>query len=396
MVMSRGRGASPVRTPLLIREYLGGVVVFPLDEPGDQVTRGVEGDYISRIHQQVKARIQNIDPLYQYPRSHSFKSLVNGLLRLGLLEKTGRQEDPQDRGAGVVGVGRGFNPRTWVRLTEGSAVRPEWGDPVGFLALIYSNVRPVGGVLPTRAAAPAVRPPRRRAPGAPEQETVNALNTRRVGLISLAQAAQTSTQLQTFQDLADAFSEFLQDVAAVFPARQFPDALEALGLLRSCLTILERVMLAGEAQVLALSNCQASSRLAGQAITTPLSGGEAPTAPARELPEVPSIPLPTRFTTRSLPRLKEHVEDLDTLARDFDWPEERFPALAAEVLRLAESGRSWLEAAQDARGAEEDRDSPRESTLERLETRSGALEEYVEALDGEDIDAAVQALEGIE
>lgn len=400
--MKGGRATSSVRTPLLVREYLAGNVAYPLDEPGDEVTRAVEGDYLARIHQQVKARIQNIDPLYQWPRAHSFRTLVSMLLRLGLVERTGRQEDPEERGAGAVGVAGGFNQRTWVRLTEGSAVRPEWGDPVGFIARIYPGIRPVGGVLPTRTATPAVRPPRQRAPGAPDPETVSELNTRRLSLISTARAAQDSFYIEVFQELANEYSDFLQDVAAVFPARQFPDALNALDLLRNCITIVERAGVATlgpltGAQVLAFSNCQASARLAGESIVTALAGGEAPAPGARrELPEVPSIPLPTRFTTRSLPRLTNHVGNLDTLAQEFDWPELRFPALAAEVQRLLTSARDWLAEAEGALKTEEGKASPRESRLEPLEARAGSLGEYVQALDDEDITAALESLEGIE
>jgi hypothetical protein len=98
MTMSRGRGASAVRTPSLIRDYLLGEVAFPDDQPGDAGARALEGDYIARIHQRIKLRIREIDPGYQYPRKHSFLSLVNALMRLGLVERTGRREEPEERG----------------------------------------------------------------------------------------------------------------------------------------------------------------------------------------------------------------------------------------------------------------------------------------------------------
>ena len=85
MVMGRGRAAysGPLRTPLLIRQYLAGHLEFPLDEPRDQATRTAEGDYVPRMHRCIKLRIRGIDPSYQYLRKHSFLSLVNGLSRLG-------------------------------------------------------------------------------------------------------------------------------------------------------------------------------------------------------------------------------------------------------------------------------------------------------------------------
>ncbi len=115
----RGRGNARVRTPLLILAYLGGIEDFPGDEPGEARLRASEGDYMARMHRRIKDRIKQIQIGYQYLRRGSFTTLVNHLKKLRLVEETERQEDPQERGAGVLGVPGGFMPRTWVRLTPG-------------------------------------------------------------------------------------------------------------------------------------------------------------------------------------------------------------------------------------------------------------------------------------
>ena len=74
--MPKGRGASLVRTPSLIREYLGGTVEFPEDRPEEMAARLTEGDYSSRMNQRIKLGIREISPRYQDPRKHSFLSLV--------------------------------------------------------------------------------------------------------------------------------------------------------------------------------------------------------------------------------------------------------------------------------------------------------------------------------
>jgi hypothetical protein len=396
MTTRRGRGNSAVRTPSLIRDYLKGEVAFPQDEPGDTAARAVEGDFIARMHQRIKLRIRALDPDYQYPRKHSFLSLVNALLRLGLVERTGRREDPEERGAGQVGVAGGFEQRTWVRLTTGSAQRVEWADPMGYLALIYPSVRPARGALPTTVTLPTLRRGFRRGrPGAPSQEAVDALNVRRLGLIDAASAAESSEDLQAFQDLANDLSDLLRDVGQVFPTPQFRDATEALALLRNCITLLENAIISGRGLAVALGNCQASARLAGEGLSTPLLGGEEPEPvrrAIREPPEVPSITLPAEFTTGAVPRLTDDLTELVEMAREFDWPDERFPALAAEVQRLLERGQDWLDAAQDALNTEEAKEPPSQARLQALKMRVELLQQYVDALDDQDLEGAMASL----
>ena len=85
-----------VRSPLLILEHVSGREVFPNDPPEQRAARPTEGDYISRMHRRVKAKYRELAPNYQWPRSHSFKSLVLMLERLGLVERTGVTEPSQE------------------------------------------------------------------------------------------------------------------------------------------------------------------------------------------------------------------------------------------------------------------------------------------------------------
>jgi len=112
MVTPVGRAVSPIRVPQLLRDYLAGTVMGPEDSQEEAALRPQQGDYIAHIHQRVKVRIKELEEAwqirYQYPRSHSFASLVANLLLLGLLERTGEREEPEERGAGVVGTAGGF------------------------------------------------------------------------------------------------------------------------------------------------------------------------------------------------------------------------------------------------------------------------------------------------
>jgi hypothetical protein len=112
----------------------------------------------------------------------------------------------------------------------------------------------------------------------------------------------------------------------------------------------------------------------------------------RELPEVPSITLPEEFMARSLPRLTDHLKELVEMAREFDWPDERFLALAAEVQRLLESGQDWLDAAQDALNTEEAKEPPGQARLQALKRRVELLQQYVDALDDQDLEGAMASL----
>jgi hypothetical protein len=48
-----------------------------------------------------------VAPGCQYPRRHSFATLINNLILLGLLERTGQTEKPEEAG-GETGIGQGY------------------------------------------------------------------------------------------------------------------------------------------------------------------------------------------------------------------------------------------------------------------------------------------------
>ena len=124
-----------IRTPQLVRSYLlGEATGFPGDTDEERSARKEQGDYIARMHQRVKGYIRETRPRYQYPRRHSFQALVSNIMRVGLLEETvvpeAGAEQPEYRGAGVLGTEKGFNVRTWVRVVPGKENDPLWNFPV--------------------------------------------------------------------------------------------------------------------------------------------------------------------------------------------------------------------------------------------------------------------------
>jgi hypothetical protein len=157
-----GRGVSPIRTPILIRDYLAGQGAFSDDPPADLAQRLVQGAYVAQIHQRVKQYIKllskELDRQYQWPRRHSFHASITHLLMLGLLVETGRRAEPEQRGARL-GTARGFSERVWVRLAPDAFTRPEWADPLGYLIILkqsqdpssYQDIRPAGWVLAVEA-----------------------------------------------------------------------------------------------------------------------------------------------------------------------------------------------------------------------------------------------------
>jgi hypothetical protein len=107
---------------------------------------------------------------------------------------------------------------------------------------------------------------------------------------------------------------------------------------------------------------------------------------------VPSISLPSRFSTRSIPRIVAHLEALGELAEDADWPDQDWPELEAEVARVAEAAGGWRDAAQEALDNEEARAAPREDRVDALGERVEELEAVVAALENQDLAEATLAL----
>lgn len=123
-LVGRGSPGSPsrpaVRTPRLVLEHLLSV--------------GYTGDYEASIHHAVKAKIREARPGYQWPRSHSFRTLLRHLRTLGLIEPTGaREQSPVPHMDPAIG----FEPRDYVRLTPGSESRWEWEDPIGAIQELH-------------------------------------------------------------------------------------------------------------------------------------------------------------------------------------------------------------------------------------------------------------------
>ena len=271
----------------MIRAYLSGQPLRDRDSQGVSIDPS-EGDYLAHIHQLVKSDIKFLDAErrqrrrrlrpYQCPRHHSFVTLINHLIKLGLLEKTGRSEEPEERGTGQLGSARGFQQRAWVRLVPGAENRPEWNDPIGYIAQIYPNIRP--GIRPPvpgpppEIAAPRRRPPRRRrptVPPVPPTAVVAQLEDRRQTLVRrLRSASQTGTTVAAFQALERATTTFLGAINEQYTRSPFPDAPEGLALLRSCIGILRTERELTQRRVQAIGNCRASSRVLAEALTSPL------------------------------------------------------------------------------------------------------------------------------
>ena len=112
---------------------------------------------------------------------------------------------------------------------------------------------------------------------------------------------------------------------------------------------------------------------------------EEPMAPPLP-PTVPTITLPERFSVSTIPRLTRHLEQLEVL--------EESAALEEELDRLATVVEGWNQAAQDALDTESEKDSPREDRIDALEDRVEHLANLLDALEGHDVEEAVNALSG--
>lgn len=428
MPQPKGRNRSTVRTPLWVRDYLGGrsSTLAPTLADSTPVEPAV-GDYVSRMHQRLKAYIRSVvlEPghptgTYQYPRRHSFGSLVSNLMTLGLLERTGETQEPEERGAGL-GSPRGFALRTWVRLTPGSEDRDEWADPIGYLAKVYPGLRPEGRSLPV-LAPPAPARLRRRAPAVPREppsepapelsgieRQVAFLDQRRETVRShLLTAAVQANRAETFRALAAEASDFLDEVAAIYPAEQFPTARADLDLLKNCVVLLEQEHELTQLRVRRLENCRNSARLVAGGLASRLQPPEAPVLappPTRrrrsrvalptEAPagEVPTISLPENWTSRSADRIIRHLGELAQLDASL---------IADEVKRLKDAAEAWRAAAATAQTEEEEKDNPDEDRIDRLTDQQEFLEQLRDALDpgevepGEtlDLEQAIDILRG--
>lgn len=382
----RGRGASQIRTPRLIRDYLSGLGVFPEDTPEERADRPTEGDYIARMHRRIKLFIRAANPDYQYPRHSSFVGLVNNLIRLGLLEETGVREDPTERGAGVIGTAGGFKQRVFVRLTPGSVDRREWSDPIGFIALIYSNVRPAARPLPAAAPPVVIAEPSEIPAVPPTLTALQALDQRRQAIVAEAtNLANTGNAVSQFQTLLRRATLFVNEATQAVPPRPFPAAAEALTLLQSCVQLLDLERELSPRRVTAVTNCQASSRLLAQALGISLSVGRITPPGAAPAADIPEFELPDSPTRRNAALLLRRLQLLEQLGSDRG-------DVRGELNALAEDLEGWVDQINDALGVETARPSPRPARLAVLQRIVVALEEVGSSLGVNEIPEAIEGL----
>jgi len=193
--------------------------------------------------------------------------------------------------------------------------------------------------------------------------------------------SESGTRVEAFQALERAATEFLRDTSKKYTRSPFPDALEGLTLVRSCIELLESERELSQRRVQAVRNCRNSARVLAEAFTSPLTPAveTEPLAAA-----VPQLELPGRFSTRSVPRLTRHLEQLAQLD----------PETVQEAIgRVEEMISDWHAAAQDALSAEEDKDSPNDERLERLEERVEMLDALETVLGDLDLEEAIRVLQ---
>jgi len=133
--MAKGRSFSAIRTPALIKAYLGGEA-FPGAGEEQEVIEPGRGDYMVSIHRRLKRRIKELNPSYHWPRYHSLVTLMRHLMKLRLVEQTGQtetsdilvlQDDPDAgtaQGDPRLDPARGFPQCHYYRLAPGAEADP--------------------------------------------------------------------------------------------------------------------------------------------------------------------------------------------------------------------------------------------------------------------------------
>ncbi len=288
-----GRNRSAVRTPQLVRDYLTGAREFPGDTSEERAARPVTGDYISRMHARIKRHIREIKPAYQWPRGHSFRSLIRNLRTLGLVETTGAREP------GKPSPAEGFEERTFIKLAPGSAARPEWDNIPGALAIYYPNIllnrakpvhrRPPARDLPrpSRKAGPAAQQPREKKPRGPTAAPAPTapppqLLTQAKELEALAgNAAVRGSNAQTFIDIYNSARAWFMQARPFTAPKQEEEIQRSLELIRSCAQALSDPKLAGPMRARQLQSCRSAAQILREALT----GGLRPQLSVEEIQE---------------------------------------------------------------------------------------------------------------
>lgn len=204
---------------------------------------------------------------------------------IGLDKETGDLRDVPRAGELRLDPARGFRERSYIRLTPGAEARVEWVDPVGYISLIYPDVRRKTEVLPTEvppsvgpsaAEGEQLQPPRQVRSPRTATETVERLERQRVLLRRLAADAQAFNTLEEFEVLLEQARAYQTGVRARYRRNPFPALAGGVTLLEQCVNRLEHVprgiRFDQAAWLTAIDSCQAAARVMGESIGTPLRG----------------------------------------------------------------------------------------------------------------------------
>ena len=328
--MVKGRSFSKVRTPALVRAYLSGET-FPTEEGGGEAIDPQRGDYIASIHRHLKRRIKQLDPMYHWPRSHSFVTMMRHLLHLALVERTGETETsdvlvlqgdpPEGMSPGDLRLDpdRGFQQRHYYRLTAGSEGDPAWENPMASIRAIYgielvARPRVPRPVAPEEELERPVRRPRRpgRRRAAPEevsapvsedlQELHRQLELRRLSLQTQARfAAQSGADVEMFETLEQDIGDFIEQVRPYYRRNPLSTVIQDLGTLVGCTEAFTRAQ-TNEQRDRAMEFCRRGSAVLAMDLGLPF--------PAPDLvPRGGIVALPAPIAVEPEPLEKEEEEE---------------------------------------------------------------------------------------
>ena len=304
----------------MVREYLKGEG-FPGAEEDDgtpgaqEAIDPIRGDYLASIHRHLKRRIKELNPLYHWPRSHSFKSLMHNLMKLRLVERTGETEtsdilviqgDPPDGlspGDLRLDPDRGFQQRYYYRLAPGAESDPAWDNPMASIRAIYGIELVVRPRVPRPAPveeAPERAPRRPRRPrrrGAAEeapapvseelQQVHQQLELRRLGLQEQARyAAQSGGVVEIFETLEQDIADFIEHARPYYGRFPLRDLLLDVDTLKGCSQAFARA-LTNERKHDALGACRRGSAVLAVDLVTPLPLPDLYPGPLPQLVEEP-------------------------------------------------------------------------------------------------------------
>jgi hypothetical protein len=393
MPQLRGRATSKVRTPNLIREYLMGSDAFN-DRSGPALpVIPFEGDYISRMHQRVKARIRELAPEMQYPRIASFHALVGNLIAAGLVERTGATESAAKEG---------FADRVWVRVVSGRELSPLWNNPVRAAIEQGSRRKQALPLLSESELAEILGTttlPRPTIMGRPEPELPPAPEP-----LPLSLPEQREDLLRRFNELmrgnfsAEVYRQLWIDSAnyLAYDARSRRRSITGemradLGIMEACLRQLEAVAgLTQQQRLAALRTCLRGAELVRDQVRNTIATEDleqlADDEPENYNPSpIPQPDFPERPNIVVIEKLIKHLE---LLSENYSGVEPGMEQELERLLALVQEWESELTAMMDeATGAR----------AERLENNSTVMADTAIYLENwEDLPQAIDALLGFE